>query len=78
MNTKFLYVVVLEAKFLFPDDPALKNTISFTFAKVIVVPPSALNEDHVEPLSTEYYKVTAGGDPRLAILTVAPASSALT
>ena len=58
VKTNFLYVDASEAKQLLPEDPALKQTTSPTFAKVTVVPPSTSNEDHVFPRSVEYSSVT--------------------
>lgn len=77
-KTNLLYAEELEAKRVFPEDPALKNTRSPAFARVTVVPPSGSKDDHVDPKSVEYSRVTEGGEPTLAMLTLAPAASAWT
>ena len=69
---------MLEVSPALPDDPDLKNIMSPAFAKVTVVPPFGSNDDQVLPKSVEYSSVTDGGEPVFAMLTVAPASSALT
>ena len=71
----FVQLDVSVANLVFPPGPALSHILSPAFASVTVVVPG-VNVSHVLE-SVEYSKLTSGGVPVFAMLTVALGSSAV-
>ena len=73
--TNELYELSLFPILVFPEGPALNQTLSPACARVTVVDPT-VNVFHVS-VSVEYKRLTVGGFPLLAIDTVELSSSAV-